>query len=83
MGSSESTLVKMPHCGKSHVAAQLYLLHADSGSGQTAWLPRRISHWSIRWFYHTAAVGIIEIDIQCPEVTKEALARTADLESSE
>ena len=23
-GSSESTLVKMPHCWKSHVAAQLY-----------------------------------------------------------
>ena len=25
-GSSESTLVKMPHCWKSHVTAQLYLL---------------------------------------------------------
>ena len=25
-GSSESTLVKMPHCWKSHVMAQLYLL---------------------------------------------------------
>ena len=25
-GSSESTLVKMPHCWKSHVAAQMYLL---------------------------------------------------------
>ena len=24
-GSSESTLVKMPHCWKSHVAAQIYL----------------------------------------------------------
>ena len=23
-GSSESTLVKMPHCGKSHVVAQLF-----------------------------------------------------------
>ena len=23
IGSSESTLVKMPHCGKSHVAAHL------------------------------------------------------------
>ena len=25
-GSSESTLVKMPHCWKSHVTGQLYLL---------------------------------------------------------
>ena len=25
-GSSESTLVKMPHCWKSHVAAHFYLL---------------------------------------------------------
>ena len=24
-GSSESTLVKMPHCWKSHVAAQMYM----------------------------------------------------------
>ena len=24
-GSSESTLVKMPHCWKSHVTAQIYL----------------------------------------------------------
>ena len=24
LGSSESTLVKMPHCWKSHVAAQLF-----------------------------------------------------------
>ena len=34
-GSSESTLVKMPHCWKSHVADQLYALnaHADVPSG--------------------------------------------------
>ena len=25
MGSSESTLVKMPHCWKSHVAAHMYI----------------------------------------------------------
>ena len=28
-GSSESTLVKMPHCWKSHVAAQVYLLPCE------------------------------------------------------
>ena len=27
-GSSESTLVKMPHCWKSHVAAQILLYHS-------------------------------------------------------
>ena len=26
-GSSESTLVKMPHCWKSHVVAQIILIH--------------------------------------------------------
>ena len=25
-GSSESTLVKMPHCWKSHVAAQIFII---------------------------------------------------------
>ena len=28
-GSSESTLVRMPHCWKSHVAAQMYLLFRE------------------------------------------------------
>ena len=28
-GSSESTLVKMPHCWKSHVMAQLYFFKDD------------------------------------------------------
>ena len=28
-GTSESTLVKMPHCWKSHVAAQMYLLFRE------------------------------------------------------
>ena len=27
--SSESTLVKMPHCWKSHIAAQIYCLNSD------------------------------------------------------
>ena len=26
IGSSESTLVKMPHCWKSHVAADIYMI---------------------------------------------------------
>ena len=30
-GSPESTLVKMPHCWKSHVAAQI-VLHLESGT---------------------------------------------------
>ena len=29
-GSSESTLVKMPHCWKSHVTAQLLILYVDA-----------------------------------------------------
>ena len=29
MGSSESTLVKMPYCWKSHVAAQLLIYHSQ------------------------------------------------------
>ena len=28
-GSSESTLVKMPHCWESHVTAQLYCIEVD------------------------------------------------------
>ena len=38
-GSSESTLVKMPHCWKSHVAAQMCLAqgpqHSDAGEART------------------------------------------------
>ena len=30
-GSSESALVKMPHCWKSHVAAQMNLIHQKHG----------------------------------------------------
>ena len=29
-GSSESTLVKMPLCWKSHVAAHIYIMYSDS-----------------------------------------------------
>ena len=29
-GSSESTLVKMPHCWKSHVSAQMIILDGDA-----------------------------------------------------
>ena len=32
-GSSESTLVKMPHCWKSHVAAQFWFLNSFLASG--------------------------------------------------
>ena len=34
-GSSESTLVKMPHCWKSHVAAQLSLSQREEASVST------------------------------------------------
>ena len=34
-GSSESTLVKMPHCWKSHVASQMYLLFREKHFIQT------------------------------------------------
>ena len=37
-GSSESTVVKMPHCCKSHVAAQLYFASDYIAS-------HRISRW--------------------------------------
>ena len=36
-GSSESTLVKMPHCWKSHVAAQLCL--AEKWENDLIWRP--------------------------------------------
>ena len=39
-GSSESTLVKIPHCWKSHVAAKLLLweVHGDLRAKQCYWL---------------------------------------------
>ena len=39
-GSSESTLVKMPHCWKSHVAAQFYDLGAQKNH-----LSERVAQW--------------------------------------
>ena len=33
-GSSESTLVKMPHCWKSHVTARLYIWHVITTQGK-------------------------------------------------
>ena len=51
-GSSESTLVKMPHCWKSHVAAHIWLsfghLHIEEGATMT---PAEIAekddvHWA-------------------------------------
>ena len=40
IGSSESTLVKMPHCWKSHVAAQICMLHRLSAA--TVWISTKL-----------------------------------------
>ena len=43
-GSSESTLVKMPHCWKSHAAAQMVILPGVLSQG---WCTSRFHTWSI------------------------------------
>ena len=37
-GSSESTLVKMPHCWKSHVAVQLFFQQLPKMFGEATWV---------------------------------------------
>ena len=52
-GSSESTLVKIPHCWKSHVTAQMFDVFSDGYKIITiaSHVLVNISRWKIKFFF--------------------------------
>ena len=63
-GSSESTLVKMPHCWKSHVTAQLWAAaHPTTPSPTPEVFPSRQNKNPVRFFIIFLFTKIFEIDI--------------------
>ena len=59
-GSSESTLVRMPHCWKSHVAAQLCFGCSKERSHGNLWI-RRYKHFYAQLFFFIKIYGFNQI----------------------